>query len=189
MRPPLVSGPVPVGEARIEQTPEGAVVASDGWFVLNLADVAWTRNERAGEWSNLEPETAGFEHYGIGVHVLQPGQPNGLYHSESVQEDFLVLSGECVLLIEEEERRLKAWDFVHCAPGTHHIFVGAGDGPCAILMVGARGAGKKLHYPASELAARYGAAAREETDTPREAYRDWPRDHARVRASWPPRGA
>jgi uncharacterized cupin superfamily protein len=172
-------------EARIEQSEEGAVVASPGWFVLNLADVAWTRNEVAGEWSNFEPEEGEFEQYGIGVHVLQPGQPNGKYHSENVQEDFLVLSGECVLVVEEEERRLRAWDFFHCAPGTRHILVGAGDGPCAILMVGARGEGKKLHYPPSEAAARYGAAAPEETDSPRVAYSDWPRRFTQVRPTWP----
>lgn len=161
------------------------MVASPGWFVLNLADVAWMRNERAGEWSNLGPPEAGFEQYAIGVHVLEPGQANGLYHSENVQEDFLVLSGECLLVVEEQERRLQAWDFVHCAPGTRHIFVGAGDRPCAILMVGARGEGKKLHYPPSEVAARYGASVGEETDSPREAYREWPREHTPVRSSWP----
>lgn len=173
------------GEAKIEQTEAGAVLASPGWFVLNMADVAWTRDKRGGEWSNLEPEAGEFEQYGIGIHVLHPGQPNGLYHSENVQEDFLVLSGECLLLIEEEERLLKAWDFVHCAPNTRHIFIGAGDGPCAILMVGARGEGKTLHYPPSEVAAKHGASVSEETDTGREAYRDWPRDFEQVRATWP----
>jgi uncharacterized cupin superfamily protein len=177
---------VAVREARIEQTEEGAVVASPGWFVLNLADAAWERNERGGEWLSPEPEDARFEQYGIGPHVLQPGQPNGVYHSENMQEDFLVLSGECILVVEEEERRLKAWDFVHCAPGTRHIFIGAGDGPCAILMVGARGEGKKLHYPPSEAAARHGAEAPEETDSPQEAYREWPGEFTRVRATWPP---
>jgi uncharacterized cupin superfamily protein len=171
-------------EARIEQTEEGAVVASPGWFVLNIADAVWMRNDRGGEWSSLEPPEE-FEQYGIGIHVLKPGQPNGLYHSESTQEDFLVLTGECLLIVEEEERRLKAWDFFHCAPGTHHIFVGAGDGPCAILMVGGRGEGKKLHYPRSELAARHGASAPEETDASREAYREWSREHEPVRATWP----
>jgi uncharacterized cupin superfamily protein len=174
-----------VREATIRQTDEGAVVESEGWFVLNLADTTWMKSERGGEWTNLEPEVAEFAHYGIGVHVLRPGQPNGLYHAENVQEDFLVLSGECLLILEGEERALRAWDFVHCAPGTHHIFVGAGEGPCAILMVGARGENKKLHYPASELAARYGASAPEDTDSAREAYRDWPRSFARVRARWP----
>lgn len=168
----------------MEQTEAGAVAASPGWFVLNLADARWMRSEEGGEWSDFEPE-GGFEQYGIGVHVLQPGQPNGKYHSENVQEDFLVLSGECILVVEDEERRLKAWDFFHCAPGTNHIFVGAGEGPCAILMAGMRGEGKKLHYPVSEAAARYGASTPDETDTPREAYRDWSRDFMPVRATWP----
>jgi uncharacterized cupin superfamily protein len=172
-------------KATIRETGHGAVVESEGWFVLNLAEATWMRTENAGEWTELEPEGSGFEQYGIGVHVLRPGQPNGLYHAENVQEDFLVLSGECLLLVEGEERRLQAWDFVHCPPGTHHIFVGAGEGPCAILMVGVRGEGKTLHYPESELAARYGASAPEETDSPQEAYRDWPRDYTLVQASWP----
>jgi uncharacterized cupin superfamily protein len=174
-------------EAKIEQTEVGAIVASTGWFVLNMADVAWTRDRggRGGEWTNLEPEAGEFEQYGIGIHVLHPGERSGLYHSESVQEDFLVLSGECLLLVEEEERRLKAWDFVHCSPGTRHIFIGAVEGPCAILMVGARGEGKTLHYPPSELAAKHGASASEETTNPREAYADWPRGFEQVRATWP----
>jgi uncharacterized cupin superfamily protein len=150
-----------------------------------MGDVAWARLERGGEWTAFEPEEAPFEHYGIGIHVLHPGEANGLYHAENVQEDFLVLSGECLVLIEEQERRLRAWGFVHCSPGTRHIFVGAGDGPCAILMVGARGPGKKLHYPVTELAVRHGLAAPEETDSSREAYRNWPRNWERVRPTWP----
>jgi uncharacterized cupin superfamily protein len=172
-------------EAQIEQTPEGAVVTSPGWFVLNMAEVAWTKDDRGGEWSTYGEPEGEFEQYGIGIHVLQPGQMNGLYHSESVQEDFLVLSGECLLLIEEEERHLRAWDFVHFAPGTRHICIGAGDGPCAVLMVGARGEGKTLHYPVTDLAVRHGAAAPEETDNPLEAYREWPRNFRPVRATWP----
>jgi uncharacterized cupin superfamily protein len=171
-------------EAELRETDEGMIVETDGWFVLNVADGAWTRNEKGGVWANFEPEQ-GFEHYGFGIHVLQPGQPNGVYHAENVQEDFLVLSGECILVVEEEERRLKAWDYFHCAPGTRHIIVGAGDGPCAILMAGARGEGKELYYPVSEAAAKYGASSPVETDTPREAYRDWPREFTPVRATWP----
>ena len=171
-------------EARIEQTEAGAFAASPGWFVLNLAEARWMRSMEGGEWSDFEPE-AGLEQYGIGVHVIQPGQPNGKYHSENVQEDFLVLSGECILVVEEQERRLKAWDFFHCAPGTHHILVGAGDGPCAILMVGVRDEGKKLHYPVSEIALRHGASTPVETDTPSEAYRDWSGEYTPVRATWP----
>jgi len=167
-------------EASIAQSAEGAFAATPGWFVLNLADARWMRSEEGGQWSDFEPPD-GFEGYGIGVHVLQPGQPNGKYHAENVQEDFLVLSGECILVVEEEERRLKAWDFFHCAPGTHHILVGAGDEPCAILMAGLRGEDKQLHYPVSETAGRYGASAPEETDTPSVAYSDWSRDFTPIR--------
>jgi uncharacterized cupin superfamily protein len=67
-----------------------------------------------------------FPDLGVTLAVIWPGQPSGLYHAETNQEDFLVLAGECVLLVEGEERPLRAWDFVHCPPGTAHVFVGAG---------------------------------------------------------------
>jgi uncharacterized cupin superfamily protein len=98
-----------------------------------------------------------------------------MYHRESQQEDFLVLAGECLLLIEEQERRLRAWDFVHCPAETDHVFVGAGDAPCAILMVGARTPDEQLVYPASELAQRHSAGVPEETPDPRVAYAPYPR--------------
>ena len=173
-------------EAKLEATPDGVAVASDGWFVLNVADVRWMRHERGGQWTDFEG-AGGFADYGIGIHVVQPGQPNGKYHAESVQEDFLVLSGECICVIEGEERRLKAWDFVHCPPGTNHIFVGAGDRPCAILMVGTRRKDKVLHYPLDELAARHGASTPEETNEPKVAYSDWAGDDKPTRGDWPPR--
>lgn len=178
-----------VSAATISETEHGAVVESDGWFVLNAADARWTRSGHAGEWCDFESADAPFAEYGANIHVIHPGQPNGLYHAESAQEDFLVLAGECICIIEGEERRLRAWDFVHCPAGTYHIFVGSGDGPCAILMMGARVEGKTLHYPVSDVAARHGASAREDTNLPREAYRDWPDDFEPVRASWPPAGA
>ena len=168
----------------MEQTDEGLVAASPGWFVINMAESRWMSSDEAGEWTAFEPET-GFPDYGIGIHVLQPGQPNGRYHSETAQEDFLVLSGECILVVEGEERRLKAWDHFHCAPGTLHILVGAGDGPCEILMAGARREDNKLHYPVSEVAAKYDASAPADTDTPSVAYSDWKREYTPVRATWP----
>lgn len=116
-----------------------------------------------------------FPEYGINIHVLWPGQPNGLYHEESVKEDFLVLSGECVVLIEGEERALKAWDFVHCPAGTAHIFVGAGEGPCVIVMAGSRAEGATILYPVSELARKHGASAPEEKTVPNEAYASFER--------------
>jgi hypothetical protein len=102
--------------------------------------------------------------------VIWPGQPSGLYHAETNQEDFLVLAGECLLIAEGEERPLRTWDFVHCPPGTEHVFVGAGNGPCVIFMTGRRGSDKRIVYPHSELARRRGAGVGAETSSPSEAY-------------------
>ena len=117
--------------------------------------------------------------------MIEPGQPNGRYHAESAQEDFLVLHGECIAIVEGEELRLRAWDFLHCPPGTNHILVGAGDGPCAILMTGARGEEHTVHYPVSEVAAKYDASAREDTSVPSEAYADWGREYEPAEWDWP----
>jgi uncharacterized cupin superfamily protein len=168
-------------EARLEDEGHGLAPSARGWFVVNLADARGRGSEKVGTWTELEPPEA-FEDYGIGVHVLQPGQANGRYHEEDNQEDFLVLVGECVVIVEEQERHLKAWDFVHCPRGTRHIFVGAGDGPCAILMVGTRRPG--LLYPVSEVAAHYGASVQEPTTTSRQAYAGDP-PHTDVRFPWP----
>ena len=77
-----------------------------------------------------------------------------------------------MLLVNGEERPLKAWDFVHCPPGVSHVFVGAGDGPCALLMIGHRPETQQLFYPKSELAARHGAETTEPTPDPKVAYSD-----------------
>ena len=109
---------------------------------------------------------------GIHVFVLQPGKPNCRYHRESAQEDFLVLSGECVLLINGEERHLRAWDFVHCPPNVTHVLLGAGEGPSAVLAIGHRGDDVELFYPPNERAQGYGAQAPEPTSDPKTAYSD-----------------
>jgi uncharacterized cupin superfamily protein len=155
-------------EAPLERTATGSVVDGDGWFVVNACDARWFEGDY-GAYTRFGEGEARFEQLGINIGVLQPGQPACMYHREANQEDFLVLSGECVLLVEGEERRLKAWDFVHCAPWTDHVFVGAGDGPCAILAVGAR-AIREVVYPVSELAGRYSASVQRETESPQEAY-------------------
>jgi uncharacterized cupin superfamily protein len=160
-------------EARLERTDAGLVPAGDGWFVVNAMDAPWWHTEGFGVSCSFEGDVE-FEEYGINVHVLWPGQPNGMYHRESVQEDFLVVAGECLVLIEGEERRLKAWDFVHCPAGTDHIFVGACSGPCVIVMVGSR-AEHTILYPVSELASRHGAGVEEETAVPAEAYARFPK--------------
>ena len=173
-----------VPEAPLEDTGAGVKPAGPGWFVLNVRDARWFGNE-LGRYALLDSEDARFEQIGVAVGVILPGQPNAMYHAEDAQEDFLVLSGECTLVVEDEERRLKAWDFFHCAPGTHHIIVGAGDGPCAILMVGSRAEGKRLHYPVSEVAGRHGASTPEETDAPSVAYSDLSQEYEPLRATWP----
>jgi uncharacterized cupin superfamily protein len=144
------------------------------WFTVNVRDAPWRSHDTFGASCRFESREAPFPQLGINVRVLQPGQPNCLYHSESLQEDFLVLHGECLLLVEEEEHRLGPWDFVHCPPGTVHVFVGAGDGPCVILMAGARDPDERLLYPESELAGRHGASAKAETTSPEEAYAPYP---------------
>ena len=145
-----------IHEAAIEETETGRLPADDGWFILNLADIAWETVAGGGTWCVFEAPSASSRTLGIGVHVLPPGEAPGFYHLESEQEGFLVLSGECVAIVEGEERLLKAWDYLHCPPGTAHITVGTGDAPCAILMVGTRSANRAIHYPVEPAAARYG---------------------------------
>jgi uncharacterized cupin superfamily protein len=166
-----------IEEARLEETDSGLEPVSDGWFVVNVADTAWYRNDVFGATCPLEGEgvpEARFKEYGINIHVVWPGQPNCMYHREAAQEDFLVLSGECLLLVEGEERHLKAWDFVHFPQWTEHVVVGAGSGPCAILMVGSR-ADERVIYPVSEVAQKHVAGVEVETDEPDQAYARFPR--------------
>ncbi len=159
-----------MSEARLDDSGSGLAPASDGWFVVNVRDTEWVTSDTFGSGCVFESREFSFPQLGINLSVLEPGEPNCLYHSESQQEAFLVLSGECKLLVEGEERPLRSWDFVHCPAGTEHVFVGAGDGPCVILMVGARSADEQLLYPVSELAGRYGASAQAETPDPGQAY-------------------
>jgi uncharacterized cupin superfamily protein len=159
-----------VPEAPLEDSGSGLAPAGDGWFVVNVRDAAWSTSDTFGSGCGFDSREFGFPQLGVNLSVLEPGEPNGLYHSENQQEAFLVLSGECRLLVDGEERLLRAWDFFHCPAGTEHVFVGAGDGPCVVLMVGERSDDEQLLYPASELAARYGASAEEDTPDPRQAY-------------------
>ena len=161
-------------EARLERTDYGLTPATDGWFVVNVRDAAWVMNEALGAACIIEGDEVSFPQVGYTIAVLQPGQSGGRYHREGNQEDFLVLAGECLLLVEGDERPLRAWDFVHCPPGTEHAFVGSGSGPCVIFMVGARTPGKTIVYPDSELARGHGAGAETETSSPREAYAGLP---------------
>jgi len=156
-------------EARLEPTDSGLKPVSEGWFVVNVGETGWAVHDAFGSGCTFEGREAQFKQLGINISVVEPGQPLCLYHEESAQEGFLVLAGECVLLVNGEERPLKAWDFFHCPAGTEHVIVGAGDSLAIVLAVGAR-PDEHISYPRSELAERYGASAVETTTDPREAY-------------------
>jgi uncharacterized cupin superfamily protein len=161
-----------VHEAQLKDLGSGLTPVTPGWFVLNVRDAEWwhvqTRGARCSFENEYGDQPVEFAQLGINLTVLEPGQ-SSLYHAESNQEGFLVLSGECVLIVEGEERRLRPWDFFHSPPETEHAFVGAGNGPCVLVMVGSR-SGPGVRYPVSERAARYGASVAEETSDWRQAY-------------------
>ena len=140
---------------------------------MNARKARWLENE-LGEYCNFEGEPR-FSQLGINLNVLPPGKPMAMYHRETDQENFLVLSGECLLIAEDEERPLRAWDFVHCPAGTNHVIVGAGDRPAVVLAVGARSADGGIVYPASLVAQRLGAGVDHETSDPAEAYAQYSR--------------
>jgi uncharacterized cupin superfamily protein len=162
-----------VPEAPMTRTEHGLAPNGEGWFVLNAQEAKWV-DGHFGAYTRFEGEPR-FPQLGFNIAVLAPGQPACYYHGENEQEDFLVLSGECLLLIEGQERRLRQWDFVHCPAWTEHVFVGAGDGHCAILAVGTR-LTDGVVYPRSELALRHKAGVEHETREPREAYAEIPPD-------------
>jgi uncharacterized cupin superfamily protein len=168
-------------EAKLEDVGSGLAPVTPGWFVVNTSEAAWVRNDAFGGRCVFEStprvlaERPGVEHQfftetGFTLAVLEPGKPSGMYHAETTQEDFLVLSGTCLLIVEEQERPLRAWDFVHLPPGTRHTFVGTGDAPCAIFMTGARRDGDSIVYPRSETALAHAAGVEQETPSPKEAY-------------------
>jgi uncharacterized cupin superfamily protein/catechol 2,3-dioxygenase-like lactoylglutathione lyase family enzyme len=159
-----------VREAPIEKTENGAFPTGDGWFVVNARDARWFESDGLGFYCGFESKEARFPELGINLNILRPGEPMCMYHGEEAQEDFLVLSGECLLIVDGQERPLRAWDFVHCPAWTEHVFVGAGGGPCLVLAVGARTSGKGIRYPVNETALRHGAGVSEETDEPQRAY-------------------
>jgi uncharacterized cupin superfamily protein len=174
-----------VPEARLEPTEDGLVATGDGWFVLNAREARWRHREGRGESLRFEGD-AGFAQLGVNLFVLAPGEPMSMYHWEADQEDFLVLAGEAILVVEGEERRLAPWDFVHCPPGTRHTIVGAGSTRCVVLAVGAREHtvvtrdGERTlapgwgGYPVDEAAIRHGAGVEQETTDPDEAYARFP---------------
>ena len=171
-----------VSEAALERTEAGLVPVSEGWFVLSARQARWAHREGRGEslpltgWTDVEAD-AYFPQVGISLFVLGPGEPMAMYHWEADQEDFLVLSGEALLIVEAQERSLRQWDFVHCPVGTKHVIVGAGEGLCAVLAIGAREhqAGGWGEYTVDEVALRHGAGVEEETSDAELAYARFPK--------------
>jgi uncharacterized cupin superfamily protein len=162
-----------VPEVPPRETRYGLVNDGDGWFVINARESRWRDSGHFGHYCDFEGKRR-FRRLGINLNILEPGQPIGMYHHERAQEGFLVLAGECLLLVEGEERPLRAWDFFHCPGGTEHVIVGAGTGPSVVLAVGARGGRKGFVYPVEALALAHDAGVARETTRPQEAYRGFP---------------
>ena len=158
-------------EAELQQTENGLVPRGGGWYVLNAREAKWLHVPGLGSYCGFEGEVR-FPDLGININILPPGEPMAMYHTESAQEDFLVLKGEALLIVEDEERPLKQWDLFHCPAYVAHTILGAGDGPCVILAVGARGEDKPDdgRFVVSETAIRHGAGVEHETQDPSVAY-------------------
>ena len=178
-----------VPEAQLESTEHGLIPTEDGWFVLNAREARWRPGEGRGAYSAFEGELE-FPQLGIHLVTLGPGEPMAMYHWEADQEDFLVLAGEALLIVEGEERPLRRWDFVHCPAGTKHTIVGAGDARCLVLAVGARDRSTGPDwggYTVDAAAQRHGASAEQDTTEPTQAYARFPdREPSRYREGWLP---
>ena len=159
-----------VPEAKLKKTKYGLVPQGDGWYVLNMREAEWRRADGRGAVCVVGDDFEGWRResaqFGVNPFVLQPGEAMSMYHWELDEEDFLIVFGEAVLVVEGEERRLRAWDFVHCPPQTRHLIVGAGTRPCLVIAVGAREHSedpRSLGFPVDAVAKRHGASVEEET--------------------------
>jgi len=178
-----------VPESKLEKNEHGLIPKGEGWFVLNMRDAVWRHVDGRGAVGVVGDDFEGerkFEQLGVNPFVLRPGEPMAVYHWEADQEDFLVVSGEAVLIIEGEERQLRAWDFVHCPPNTKHVIIGAGSGPCFVIAIGARSA-DSLGFTVDEVAKYHGASVEEDTTDGEVAYAPLPRrEPTAYRDGWLP---
>ena len=179
-----------IPEAPLESTEHGLVPKGKGWFVLNAREAPWIDRKGRGFYCEFEgfQGAADFSQFGINITVLGPREPMAMYHYENDQEDFLVLAGEALLIVEGEERPLRQWDFVHCPAGTNHVILGAGEAGCVVVAVGARyrSTGPDWGgYPVDEAAIRHGAGVEQETSEPEQAYARFPkRERTPYRQGW-----
>jgi uncharacterized cupin superfamily protein len=178
-----------VPESPLEPTEHGLVPKGKGWFVLNAREAPWIERKGRGVYCEFEGDED-FSQLGINLQVLAPGEPMAMYHWEADQEDFLVLAGEALLIVEGEERPLRQWDLAHCPAGTNHVIVGAGGKPCLVLAVGARDRSTGPDwgaYTVAEAALRHGAGVEQETTDKEQAYARFPeRKPSRYREGWLP---
>ena len=175
-----------VREASSRETKCGLVHDEEGWFVVSAREARWRDYGPMGFGCSFEGKRP-FKQLGFNVNVLPRGASLGLYHRENHQEGFLVLAGECLLIVEGETRPLRAWDFFHCPGGTAHMIVGAGDDPAVVVGLGARGGRKGLAYLVDPAALEHGVGVATETTSPREAYARFPfPTRTRYREGWLP---
>jgi uncharacterized cupin superfamily protein len=181
-----------IPESPLEPTEHGLVATGTGWFVLNARDAPWRERRGRGAYCEFEgfEDAPDFSQLGINLQALAPGDVMAMYHWEADQEDFLVLAGEALLVVEGQERPLRQWDLVHCPGGTKHVIVGAGHAPCLVLAVGARDRSTGPDWGGScvdEAALRHGAGVEHETTDPEQAYaRFTPGRPTRYREGWLP---
>jgi uncharacterized cupin superfamily protein len=182
-----------MAEAPLTKTEWGLLPKGKGWFVMNAREGFWLEREGRGALCVFEgfDNEADFSQLGINIQVLGPGQPMSMYHWEADQEDFLIVSGEALAIVEGEERPMRAWDLLHCPAGTNHVIIGAGDAPCVVVAVGARDKSVDSPdwggYPVDETALRHGAGVEEETTVPEEAYAKFKRgEPTHYRDGWLP---
>ena len=183
-----------IRESRLEKTAHGLAPKGEGWYSLNMRDAEWRHAEGRGAVCIVADDFEGWrrdaDQLGINPFVLEPGEAMSMYHWEADQEDFLVVSGEALLIVEGEARQLRAWDFVHCPPGTKHVIIGAGGGPCLVLAVGSRahdGQPDSLGFAADEVAKRHGASVEADTTDGDVAYASVPpREPTAYREGWLP---
>ena len=181
-------------ESKLEATEHGLAPTNGGWYVLNMRDAEWRHADGRGAVCVVGDDFEGWrrenDQLGVNPFVLMPGEPMSMYHWEADQEAFLVVSGEAVLVVEGEERDLRAWDFVHSPPNTKHVIVGSGSGPCLVIAVGARqhdGQPDSLGFTADDVAKRHGASVDEDTMDGDVAYVHLPpREPTAYRDGWLP---
>jgi uncharacterized cupin superfamily protein len=182
-----------IPEAKLQQTEHGLVPAGNGWYVLALREAEWRHAEGRGAVGVVVDDFEGARRrvqVAVNPFVLMPGEPMAVYHWEADEENFLVVAGEAVLVIEGEERPLRTWDFVHCPPRTKHVVVGAGDGPCVVVAIGSRQHSEEpgsLGFSADAAAARHDASVEHDTLDPGVAYDPLPpRRPTQFRDGWLP---